>query len=779
MTIHVKPDDLVRSAPAISQQIWDSKYRFRRSDGTAEANVEETWSRIAKALAQPEKDVDRRSWEKKFYSALEGYKFLPAGRITAGAGTQRDVTLYNCYVLGTIHDSMTGIFDALKDAALTLQQGGGIGHDFSTIRPKGAAVLGVGADASGPLSFMNVWDAMSRTIMSAGARRGAMMGTLRCDHPDIEAFIEAKRDPSKLRMFNVSVLVTDLFMKHVAYDWMWDLKFGDIVYKKVVARELWDAITRSAFDYAEPGVIFIDRVNALNNLSYCETISATNPCGEQPLPPYGACLLGSINLAAFVQRPFTPTAELDYGKLDEVVELAVRMLDNVVDVSRYPLKAQEDEAKSKRRIGLGITGLADALAMCGVHYGTPRGCAVAALWMSAITECAYNQSALLAFEKSPFPKFHDTLYIASPFIQKLPAYLQSRIANCGIRNSHLTSIAPTGTISLFAGNVSGGIEPIFEAGYNRTILEPDGSKRTQKVEDYAVHLYRQMHGPDAELPETFVTAHQLTPQQHLAMQAALQPHVDSAISKTVNCAADMPFDDFKDLYTQAYELGLKGCAAYRPNDITGSVLSLKSEPKATVPTEKPQPVPIINTTAASAPAAREPVLAGYTYKLKWPGSEHAIYVTINDVQEEFEHQDKQGVGLWWKRRPFEIFINSKNLEHYAWTVALTRMVSAVFRRGGDVSFVAEELKAVFDPKGGAWVDGKYVPSVVAAIGGVIHRHLQGCEAEPLVNDDAAASTSDTDPITYTRAQCAACGEASTVRTEGCDVCTGCGFSKCA
>ena len=360
---------MTRFAAPIAEQIWDMKYRLKDGDGKViDTTVEDTWRRIARSLASVEKDP--KHWEGKFFNALEDFKYLPAGRITAGAGTDRTVTLFNCFVMGTVPDSMGGIFDMLKEAALTMQQGGGIGYDFSTIRPKGAPVAGVAADASGPLSFMDVWDAMCRTIMSAGSRRGAMMATMRCDHPDIENFITAKSDSARLRMFNLSVLVTDAFMEAVKADKSWDLQFDGVVYKTVQAVDLWNQIMQSTYDFAEPGVIFIDRINNANNLSYCETIAATNPCGEQPLPPYGACLLGSINLARLVSNPFEDGAQMDEEALNELVATAVRMMDNVVDASRFPLEAQAEEARNKRRIGLGGTGLADALLMLGLRYGS-------------------------------------------------------------------------------------------------------------------------------------------------------------------------------------------------------------------------------------------------------------------------------------------------------------------------------------------------------------------------------------------------------------------------
>src|SRR5262249_12104297 len=399
------------SVAAISQQIWDMKYRLKSADGApVDKTIEDTWRRVATALAEPERD--RAVWTERFYEALRDFQFLPAGRVVAGAGTARNVTLFNCFVMGAIPDDMSGIFTHLREAALTMQQGGGIGYDFSTLRPKGAPVKGVGADASGPLSFMDVWDAMCRTIMSAGYRRGAMMATLRCDHPDIEAFIEAKRTPGRLRMFNLSVLVTDAFMQAVKEDGPWELKFGGTTFKVLPARELWDKIMRATYSYAEPGVIFIDRINQRTNLYYCEAISATNPCGEQPLPPYGACLLGSINLASLVVDPFTSGARLDVDRLQAVVPVAVRMMDNVIDGSRFPLDQQTHEARAKRGIGLGVTGLADALILCNVRYGSARAVELTETWLKAIEREAYLASAALAAEKGAFALFDKEKYLA-------------------------------------------------------------------------------------------------------------------------------------------------------------------------------------------------------------------------------------------------------------------------------------------------------------------------------------------------------------------------------
>ena len=761
---------MTRFAAPIAEQIWDMKYRFKQADGTPiDQTVEDTWRRIARDLAQVEEDPD--VWEDRFYAALEDFKYLPAGRITAGAGTARAVTLFNCFVMGTIPDSMGGIFEMLKEAALTMQQGGGIGYDFSTIRPKGAAVAGVAADASGPLSFMDVWDAMCRTIMSAGSRRGAMMATMRCDHPDIEEFITAKSDSVRLRMFNLSVLVTDRFMEAVKADGPWELVFDGKVYHTVQARDLWNQIMRSTYDYAEPGVIFIDRINAANNLNYVETIAATNPCGEQPLPPYGACLLGSINLARLVKDPFDAAAALDEGALSELVATAVRMMDNVVDASKFPLPEQRAEAQAKRRIGLGVTGLADALLMTGLRYGSDEAARQTDRWLHAIARAAYLASVQLAKEKGAFPLFEAERYLASGAMEAMDEDVREAIREHGIRNALLTSIAPTGTISLYAGNVSSGIEPVFAYAYTRKVLQKDGSRTEEEVVDYAVQMWRDKFG-DTPLPDHFVNAQTLDPLDHVKMQAAAQRWVDSSISKTINCPEDISFDAFKDVYLQAWDTGCKGCTTYRPNDVTGSVLSV-SETTESAPGEDPahgllDPVSG-DVIYLSEPLDRPQSLEGHTYKLKWPDSEHAIYLTLNDIV------------IGGRRRPFEVFINSKNMEHFAWTVALTRMISAVFRRGGDVSFVVEELKAVFDPRGGAWMDGKYIPSILAAIGGVIEKHLVAIdfiEGEGLgLKTDPHAEVVNMDG--NRGKACPSCGQFEMRMIEGCMTCGSCGYSKCS
>ncbi len=1173
---------------AISQRIWDMKYRLKGPDGApVDRTIDDTWRRVAKALAAVEREP--AAWEARFFDAMRDFRFMPAGRILAGAGAARNVTLFNCFVMGEIPDDMAGIFRHLQEAALTMQQGGGIGYDFSTLRPRGAPVRGVGADASGPLSFMDVWDSMCRTIMSAGHRRGAMMATMRCDHPDIEAFIEAKREPGRLRMFNLSVLVTDAFMEAVKRDDPWDLVFGGTVYRTVQARALWDAVMRSTYAWAEPGVIFIDRINRQNPLSYAETIHATNPCvtadtwvhtrdgprqvrdlvgrrfrarvdgrdvetgpsgffptgckpvlavrtreghclrltvdhrvltagsrtryrigkewkpagdlatgdmivlhdhraapawpgpysqeqgyligllvgdgtlkadkavlsvwkrraagngdaaptsrtgdgadgvmaaalaaaktlphradfagwspvpgrgehrlslaavkalaldlgmapgskvltpkieaassgfatgflrgffdadasvqgaqekgvsirlaqsdperlrvvqrmlarlgimatiytdrrpeqmrsmpdgrggrkmyrtgaqhelvianenvgryaetigfadtekraklefalgnyrrrpnrerflavvdtvepdgeeevfdvrvpgvnafdanglyvhncGEQPLPPYGACLLGSINLARLVERPFDPDAALDLEELRALTAVAVRMMDNVTDISNFPLEAQREEALAKRRIGLGVTGLADALIMCRARYGGAEAVRLAEQWLAAIRKAAWLASAGLAAEKGPFPLFDAEKYLATPALAEADEEVRGAIRAKGLRNALLTSIAPTGTISLLADNVSSGIEPVFTWSYTRNVLMPDGARREEEVADYAWRLYRRLKGADAPLPDWFVDAGDLSPRDHVVMQAAVQKYVDSSISKTINCPEDIGFESFRDVYALAFEMGCKGCTTYRPNDVTGAVLTAGKGAKPADAAQQELPLAPPQKPAAAKPRDdldagvvymtkpldRPEALPGQTYKIRWPESDHAIYITLNDVVQD------------GRRRPFEIFINSKNTEHYAWTVGLTRMISAVFRRGGDVSFVVEELKAVFDPRGGQWVGRRYVPSLLAAIGDVIEQHMIDIgflpdpqearegrrELKVVGGTDAVASGSAVaggQAVAATAGGpgpgsagpamrgCPKCGQRALIRQEGCDICTSCTYSKC-
>lgn len=814
----------------ISEEIWDRKYKLTtpNPDIPNDLRVEDTWSRIAKATSEakleiygedhatlPFGDLYSTEQNERFYSALEDFKYLPAGRITAGAGSGRAVTLFNCYVMGTIPDDLGGIFDMLKEAALTMQQGGGIGYDFTSIRPTGAPVKGVDADASGPLSFMDVWDAMCRTIMSAGARRGAMMATMRCDHPDVMDFITAKHTKGRLNMFNMSVLATDEFMTAMLNDGDWPLchevkpakpvemeeepsvqnpfgkpvtMIGDrYIYEIVKAKDLWDAIMDNTYNHAEPGVLFVDRINKMNNLWYIEDISATNPCGEQPLPPYGACLLGSVNLARMVVRPFQGDAHIDFDEIKRIAAIAVRMTDAVIDISNFPLPEQQAEAKFKRRMGIGITGLADMLYMANMTYGSDRAADAAELVMKTITIEAYRESIKLAREFGPCPATatfdQRVLFLKSGFMSnpEFPSDLRDDFMSYGIRNALLTSIAPTGTISMYAGNVSSGIEPIFAPSYMRKVLDDNGKdSRKQLVEDYAVLRHREyceslgLDPEDERFTKHLVTAQTLTPEDHLVMQAAVQKWVDSSISKTINCPKEISFEDFKAVYLRAYELGLKGCTTYRPNDTLGSVLEIvEDEPKLE---EADGWNEIVGEAMAPSPSVpvRQQILDAQVYKLKWKNKN--FYVTISN-------QEINGVVA-----PFEIFINSQDMANFQWITALTRMMSSVFRRGGDISFVVEDLKSIMDPNGGEFVAGSYQHSFIAYLGKTIQLHLERL-------DDTSIRYAGTDqPIEIipidpsgpyiepaqpgAESMCPECSEYTMVNRGGCPVCDNCGHSKC-
>ena len=576
--------------PPISQRIWELRYRQEGRDAT----LADSFRRVARAVAQAESDAE---WAGRFEALLLGHTFLPGGRILAGAGTSRRVTLFNCFVMGVVQDSMEGIFSALREGAVTMQQGGGVGTDFSTLRPRGARARSTGQVATGPVSFMHVWDTMCATLQNTSERRGAMMATLRCDHPDIEEYIDAKRGGGALAGFNLSVQVSDEFMHTVAADRDFALVFpadglddgekGPIemrpwtgstglvacrVWRRVRARELWQRIVRAAHQSGEPGVIFVDRVNQGNNLWYRERITATNPCGELPLPPYGACNLGSLILPRFVREPFTPRAVFDFDALAATAALAVRFLDDVIDVSHFPLPEQAAEARATRRLGLGVTGLADALLMLGRRYDSEEARQAAATIMRTVAHAAYRASIDLARERGSFPALDPDRFLLSPFVAALPEHLQMLIRSDGIRNGHLLAVAPAGTISLLAGNVSSGIEPIFRPRYQRVVQRLDGPPETLELTDYAVALFESLAGFDAGPPGAMVDASSMAPEAHLDMQAALQPYVDAAISKTVNLPAGYSFGGVLGLFERAHAAGLKGLTVFPANSPMGQVL---------------------------------------------------------------------------------------------------------------------------------------------------------------------------------------------------------------
>ena len=721
-----------------------------------ERTAEDVNRRVAQALAQAEKEDQREHWEQRFLQCLQS-GFIPAGRIQSAAGTGLQATLINCFVqpvgdsIVEVEDSHPGIYTALAEAAETMRRGGGVGYDFSRIRPRGAWVSGTHSSASGPVSYMRVFDRSCETVESAGARRGAQMGVLRCDHPDVEEFIHAK-DSGDLKNFNISVGVTDAFMQAVADDAEVELTHraepnaamktagayqradGPWVYRRLRARELWDQVMRSTYDHAEPGVLFIDTINRDNNLAYCETIASTNPCAEQPLPPYGCCCLGSVDLTRFVKNAFETDASFDEVAFTRTCAVAVRMLDNVLDVTVWPLPQQLEEARNKRRVGLGFTGLGDALVMLNLRYDTAEARAMATRISAAMRDAAYEASVELARERGSFPLFNADLYLSgATFATRLPLRLRDLIRKHGLRNSHLLSIAPTGTISLaFADNASNGIEPAFSWSYTRKKRMPDGSFSEHAVEDHAWRLYRHLKGTDAPLTPAFVTALELKAADHAAMVAAVAPCIDTAISKTVNVPADYPYEDFQDLYRQAWAAGLKGLATYRPNSVLGSVLSV------TPTADPPKPLQIDSANKRLAlDKAPQPVMASlrwpgrpelpggnaaWTYMIHHPHGDFALFV--GEVP-----SDSKG------HKPFEVWVNGAEQPRGLGALAKTLSMDL---RAEDAAWLQLKLDALatvaeeksfempFPPTG----EPRLFPGVVAATAAVVRWRCEQLKALP-------------------------------------------------
>ena len=808
----------------ISRDVLAEKY-FK----PGESSLEQLYGRVARALASVEKPELRAEWEQKFLTNLHAGA-IGAGRIMSAAGTDIQATLINCFVQpvgdaiqGVDDEGYPGIYEALREAAETMRRGGGVGYDFSRIRPKGAFVKGTHSIASGPCSYMNVFDQSCSTVESAGSRRGAQMGVLRIDHPDVAEFITAKRTPGRWNNFNVSVGVSDAFMQAVAEGTDWELVHkakpgqkvlegggyqradGLWVYRKLPARELWDTIMQSTYDFAEPGILFLDQIGRDNNLNYCEKIEATNPCGEQPLPPYGCCDLGPIILTNFVRNPFGAggDAAFDFDAFEQVVATQVRALDNVLDVTFWPLEQQRNESAHKRRIGVGFTGLGNALTMLKLGYDREAGRAMATEIARRMRDAAYRASVELAKEKGAFPKFKADGYLAEgTFASRLPADIQADIRQHGIRNSHLLSIAPTGTVSLaFADNASNGIEPAFSWGYKRNTREADGSKSSYTVEDHAFRLYRSLvdstvsSDDTGKLPDYFVNALEMSAQDHVAMMEAVQPFVDTSISKTVNIPEDYPYDSFKDLYRQAWQAGLKGLATYRPNSILGAVLETtpakKDEPAAPA-SNAPAPAPAVPYDPMRSVIEKRPAggLPSVTEKIEYWTSEgqQRLYLIVSFLP--VPAADGKGTV----ERAIEFFMPvGQSGESQQWITATMRMLSLA-ARGGFLDRALSDMQKVTWDRGpvrlGTYekADGTHVPrwhdSEVAAIGyaveNLIANRQKAAQASLFDADELPAVEPQVAPAAMVPTsvmagkKCPECGAHAMIRKDGCDLCTQCG-----
>lgn len=808
----------------LSKEVWNKKYK-----DPSDASIWQTCSRVAHALFPEDQDKSHRVTELMHEGIL-----VPAGRIISGAGTGNRVTLMNCYVMGTMEDSLDSIFKTLSQTALTMQMGGGTGTDFSTLRPHKALLKRTGSSSSGPLPFMDTWDAMCKTIMSAGHRRGAMMATMDISHPDILEFIRAKQEKSRLRNFNVSVLVSDSFMEVLKNgdDWNFvhptrhadwsDIECtsrivgqdkGKTLYRwgTMPAKDLWEILTKNTYEYSEPGVIFIDRINNTNNLKNVEVIRCTNPCGEQPLPPYGACDLGHVNLARLVLAPYTEHAIIDWGQLAEAVYLMVELLDNVIDVTQYPLQAQEEEMKRKRRIGLGVTGLADALAMLGFRYGTDEAVKITEEIGRFIAGKAYMKSLNLAKSKGPAPAFNDKTFNYTFAWTLGEPGLVAQIQKHGLRNCVLLTVAPTGTTSAFYGNVSSGCEPNFDHRTIRNMRQPDDTYKSFTEYSYSVRYYAHIKGCSLEAAylhclttyqDTFPTVKDLSIEDHVKMQAAVQKYTDASVSKTVNVPEETTYEDFKGVYQLAWDLGCKGCTTYRPSEVRGSILEsakpveegtmgqLFSTPDETTSPELPadqRPAPRTSAAAQAVEQAskqRPKALEGRTYKIKWPNLAAAIYLTIN-------HDDVGEIQ--------EVFISSKNSQYAEWATALSVILSKLLKLSKDPVMVANELMQINLSMNPSWDGGRFFGSIIAQIGAHLKEHAEEFDdmqemrnyvpheqfvvativSRATAFGIAKAQLDVGDPVTLGNAhQCTACGGFNVKMKEGCMTCDDCGQSTC-
>ena len=784
-----------------SLEIWQSKYRYKD-----EKTPLDTFQRVAHAMVAHEPTELQSSLTSIYYHLMAAGMFMPAGRILAGAGTENRVTLVNCFVNETIHDSMEGIKRADTFTALTMQQGGGMGTDFSTIRPSGAILRRTGSVASGVLPFMDMWNATCSTIMSAGSRRGAMMGTLCDTHPDLINFIEAKQTAGRLTNFNVSILVSNALMAAVDEDEDWLLYFHEeplirpaemtlhdfidnegtkqYAYEVINARKLWNLIMESTYAYAEPGIIFIDRVNELNNLKHIETIRCTNPCGEQPLPPHGACNLGALNLSAFVINPLQMHAEMDLTTLELATKYAQRFLDSVIDVTKYPLRQQAIEQVDKRRTGLGISGLADAFILVGKKYGNMISGHLASEWMRTVAKAAYTTSIELGVEKGSFGLYRRETYDSS-FLNKLGlgALYEEKGA---MRNGVILTIAPTGTTSIVFGNISASCEPNFAFTYERKVLQADNTLKAQEVQAYIIRLAEYLMRCEddqtrEEMEKIFLqaktSAQELKVTDHILIQGKLQEYVDASISKTINCPPDMTFEDFKEVYQLAYLSGCKGCTTYRPSGIRGSILSVSSDE------DEPNDMSTEATSSDQAFSIRqrdlEPrpqILSGSTYKITWPSWSASIYMTVNN--------DANGL-------PYEVFFTSKDTRHLEWMTALSLAVTSIFRLDVNPTFIADEFQQVVSTNDIAWIEGTHYSSIISRVGAILKQHFFNCGLLELSDEEHRSFVQSTlnmygiDPEKKETHEniikgefCAQCSEPALVPSSGCKVCLSCGHSEC-